>query len=438
MGVLKIEKKTFPEIAVLLLVFLPFTYSFLVELIGIPNVIKFISDFLLLASLVIVALKSFSHGKLFIPKTTLPFVIIVLAFLVYAIVGYLLNYQSIFYLIWGIRNNFRFYFAFFIFVFFFQKDSAKFCLKLIEWSFWINFAVILIQFFMGYQQDYLGGIFGVQKGCNGYTMALLCIVVAKSLLMFMNGQEKALKCFSICAVSLLVSALSELKLFFVLFVLILLVATILTRFSIKKCISVLVSFTLLFAAYLILISLFENFEGFFSWESLANALLSENYGSSEDLGRFTAIPMISSNFLPDFSDKLIGMGIGNCDTSSLAIFNTEFYKLYSHIHYSIFLAPFMFIEMGFIGLTFFVSFFVVCLVKTIVAIRKKQGDVLFNQMALIMVIICFIFMFYNAILRTEAGYIIYFILALPFIGLKEDAKEEVKEEVKEDTYNSGS
>lgn len=415
---INIKKRTLTEWSALVLFLLPFAYSFLTELLSLPNVIKFISDFLIFVSIVVIAYRSSKEGILLLPKTSFALSMIVVLFFLYVLAGYVLNYQSVFYFLWGVRNNFRFYLAFFAFVLFIKEGDAKKCLKLVDYFFWLHAIVTLIQYFgFGYNQDYLGGLFGVTKGCNGYVIVFISIVTAKALLSYMNGHEKAVLCFSKCAIALLLSALAELKFFIVIFVLILTLATIVTRFSTRKFIIILFSFLMISVAYTILIMLFDHFSNFLSFDYLVNELFRENYASSEDVGRFTSIPIISERFLTTFPERLLGMGIGNCDTSAISIFNTAFYDRYVDIHYSVFSVSFLFLETGFIGLTIFISFFVVSLTKAIKALKRKTGNLLFNQMGLVMSILCFILMFYNSSLRTEAGYMVYFVLALPFIGM---------------------
>ena len=418
MNQINIKKRTLTEWSALVLFLLPFAYSFLTELLSLPNVIKFISDFLIFVSIVVIAYRSSKEGILLLPKTSFALSMIVVLFFLYVLAGYVLNYQSVFYFLWGVRNNFRFYLAFFAFVLFIKEGDAKKCLKLVDYFFWLHAIVTLIQYFgFGYNQDYLGGLFGVTKGCNGYVIVFISIVTAKALLSYMNGHEKAVLCFSKCAIALLLSALAELKFFIVIFVLILTLATIVTRFSTRKFIIILFSFLMISVAYTILIMLFDHFSNFLSFDYLVNELFRENYASSEDVGRFTSIPIISERFLTTFPERLLGMGIGNCDTSAISIFNTAFYDRYVDIHYSVFSVSFLFLETGFIGLTIFISFFVVSLTKAIKALKRKTGNLLFNQMGLVMSILCFILMFYNSSLRTEAGYMVYFVLALPFIGM---------------------
>lgn len=429
-GRIQIKKRTLPEWAPIFLLLLPFIYSFLVEFIGLPNAIRFISDFLIIASSGVILFKSFSRGVLQIPRVTAVLSSIVTIFFLYTLIAYVFNFQSIFYYIWGVRNNLRFYLAFLIFVSFLKEDDASKCVNFLDVIFWIHFAVTLVQYLgFGYEQDYLGGIFGVQKGCNGYTIAFISIVIARSLLSYMNGNEKGFPCIMKCGAALLISAWAELKIFFFIFILIMTISAVLTRFSVRKFFLMFASFLLVSAAYTVLITLFDGFKGFLSFDTLVNELFKENYASKEDMGRFTSIPTICERFLTTFIEQLGGMGLGNCDTSQVPIFNTAFHDRYAHLHYSIFSVSFMFIETGFIGLTLFTSFFIVCFIRSIKAFRQKEGNMLFNQMGIIMSFLCLILMFYNSSLRTEAGYIVYFALALPYIGLKNKNMHAVADDI---------
>ena len=415
---IQIKKRSLPEWSALILFLLPFVYSFLTEFLKLPNVIKFASDLLIIIPLFVVLYNSFSINRFHVKKINSWLIGVVVVFFLYVLIGYLLNYKSIFYLLWGVRNNFRFYFAFFVFLFFVVEEDAKKFLDVVDYLFWIHLAVTIIQYFVfGYEQDYLGGIFGVQKGCNGYVIAFICIVITRSLLLYMNSQEGTFYCFIKCGTALFLAALAELKVFLLFFLLIVVISVMTTDFSKKKLVLIVISIPMIALAYLFLVSLFDYFEGFLSIDYLLNELLRENYSSSEDLGRFTSVPTICERFLTTTFDRLVGMGIGNCDTSAISIFNTDFYDRYVDIHYSVFSISFIFLETGFIGLVLFISFFIVCLVQSIRALRQKRGNVLFNQMGIVMSILCFVLMFYNSSLRTEAGYMIYFVLALPFIGL---------------------
>ena len=243
-GKLYIKKRTVSEWMMLFIFFFPAAQAFLTELLPIPDAIKFLCD----VFLVLLLLKLFSQRLTKIDNYSMPFVVIVGLFFFITLVGYLFNYQSVFYYLWGLRNNIRMFVAFFAFAYLADWEDAKGWIKALDVLFVINFAVVILQYFSGYGQDYIGGIFGTSKGCNGSLLIFLCIVFAKTILSFMRGEEKMSKCIFVSVASLLVSTLSELKMFFILFILILFMASFMTAHSIKK--------TLFFAFGAVLVVLF--------------------------------------------------------------------------------------------------------------------------------------------------------------------------------------
>ena len=421
----QIDKRSAMRWVMLSVLFLPFVFAFFIELIGLPKAITVSIDILLVGAAVIVAFNALLNRRLLVSKITSFLSVLVVVFFLYTFVVYLFNFQSVFYYIWGFRNNFRFFAAFFLFIAFFRLDDVEDSLKAFDIIFWIHFAVTVFQFFvLKYRQDFLGGIFGVQKGCNGYVFFFLAIITVKSLLSLMNGKEKLYICFIKLAAIFLNAALAELKAFFFIFIIVLAIASIITSFSIKKVFLIGGAALLISISYTILVALFDNFRNFLSIEFLIDSLLMTNYASNEDMGRFTSVAYICEHFLTSIPDRLFGMGLGNCDTSTMGIFNTDFYNTYAATHYSIFSISFMFIENGFIGLLIYLAFFAICFIYSFVWFKKNKGNRFFNQMGLILSILCFAFAFYNSSLRTEAGYMVYFILALPFIGVANDSDNE--------------
>lgn len=420
-GILYIKKRSFPEWAVLLTLFLPFIFSFFTELLNLPGALKFVIDFVLAAMTILMV----SKRPITVSKNLTPLVLLIIAFFIFTFATYFLNYQSIFYYFWGFRNNFRFFVAFYIYAKFISEDWAKGIFTALDKIFWVNIAVVFVQLMLGYQQDCLGGVFGVEKGCNGYLVNFLLIIVVKSVLSFMNGMEGIIRCFSKCAVSLFISAVAELKFFFIVFVLVVMLAFVLTPFSWRKFGFILSATVATILSALLLVTMFEYFRDFFSLGKIWEIATQKNYASDNDMNRFSAIPTINEIFLKDIPSRLFGMGLGNCDTSTFSIFNTPFYDTYVDLHYSIFSVSFIYLETGFVGLALYFLFFALCLKFAYKNFRKKTGNLLFNQMGIIMALMCFILIFYNSSLRTEAGFLIYFVLALPFVGARAEDENKI-------------
>ena len=404
----------------LFIFFFPAAPAFLTELLPIPDAIKFLCD----VFLVLLLLKLFSQRFTKIDNYSMPFVVIVGLFFFITLVGYLFNYQSVFYYLWGLRNNIRMFVAFFAFAYLADWEDAKGWIKALDVLFVINFAVVILQYFSGYGQDYIGGIFGTSKGCNGSLLIFLCIVFAKTILSFMRGEEKMSKCIFVSVASLLVSTLSELKMFFILFILILFMASFMTAHSIKKTLFFAFGAVLVVLFGTLLTVLYKDFTDFLSFDSLIKALTDTGYATDEDIGRFTALPVISQRFLPGFFRKLFGLGLGNCDSSSLSMFNTPFFESHQTVHYSYFSYAFLFLETGFVGLALYASFFVASFFVSRKLKKLEMADEFACQMSIILSVISLILLVYNSSLRMEIGFMLFFVLALPIISANEQRESD--------------
>lgn len=414
-GKLYIEKKSLQEWMILSVLILPFIFATLTEIFRIPSFITFSLDLLLAVLCGIV----FSKRYVYLKRTVKPIMTLVFAFLIYTLVIYCFNFQSPFYYLWGMRNNFRFYVAFFVFVIYLTEKTANKLLGLLDVVFWINFAVSLFQFFfLDIRRDHLGGLFGTVGGTNGYTLIFFCIIISRSLLMAFSGQEKTYICAFKIIASLLIAAMAEMKFYYIAFILILILAAFLTSFSKRKLILIIVSILGIAIGTALLSFWFDEFKNFLSLEAIIESATKENYSSNKDVNRWSAIFTLSRDYVTDMLHRLFGLGLGNCDTSSLDIFNSAFYQENHSLHYTWFASAMWFLETGFVGMVFYFSFFIICF---LVALRGKRSaeNKLFFQLTMIMSILCCIIAFYNSALRIEAGYMAYFVLALAFIGTKE-------------------
>lgn len=410
---LKIRKRSLTQFLALYIFIAPLLLNFLMGFLFVPSLVKYTVD---LAWVIALVSMLFARRQ-YIYKKTLPVFLFLAVYVLYITVVYLFEFQSVYYFLWGIRNNFRYYFAFFIFVYLLDKNDVKFCLKFIDVLFVIHIIVSFIQFFFfGYKWDYLGGIFGVELGCNGHSLILLVVACTRTLLRYMYGAERLLPALAKCSAALVIATLAELKFFFVLFLMILVISALITQFSWKKIFLI----TGVGGAAFLTGNLFTSIWGTdaaLTYERILSLIQATNYSSEKDLGRISAIPTISNTFLTNLPDKLFGLGLGNCDTSSFSICNTPFYQAHSHLNYDWFSSAFTFLETGYVGLVLNIAFFVLLLICAIV-MKKRLGEKIYADSAIILSVVCIALFFYNSSLRTDIAYIIYFILALPFIGMK--------------------
>ncbi len=419
--ILYVKKMKFMELLSFLVFIIPILLPTLIQFFHAPSFVKYTVDFFIVVLLFIIII----NRRLCFERLLLPFLILFASVFLLCFIVYVFNYQSVFYFLWGCRNNFRFYIAFLAYILFLEEDDISSMLKSFDVLFWINAVVSLYQYFvLGYNQDYLGGIFGVEKGCNSTTLLFFSVFIAKTLIMYMQGNEKNYVCFIKCAVTLIISAMAELKMFFLLFAIILLFTIIFTKFSWKKVIFVLGAFGLLSLSNILL----ERYvDSGISIESIIKLMTATSYSSGNDIGRFSAISIISEQFHTGIFDKLFGMGLGNCDTSNFAICNTPFFEAHNELHYTWFSTSFLYLETGFVGLVLISFVFVLCF---ILAYRKwKSGNCneLYCKLGMVMAIVCFIVLFYNSSLRMDIGYMVYFILALPFVSGSEKPIEKISD-----------
>lgn len=410
-GKLYVKKRTTPAWLSLYIAIFPLIMAFLIDFLRLPSFIKYTVD----AAIIVILAIGILQKQMLLKKQLTPFVIFICSFILYTLITYLFNFQSPFYYLWGLRNNFRFYIAFAAFILFLDKDDASGYLKFLDILFWINIIIELYQYAaLGYAHDFLGGIFGVQTGCNAYSLIFYLIVVGKSVLSFMNGKEKAWLCITKCAVSLVLAAMAEVKIYFLFFILTIIVAAFITKFSWKKFWLMLVAIVFIVLSDALLVTLFGDSSSI-NFDRVLELMVTDKYSSGKDLGRLTAIPTISETILRTVPDKLFGMGLGNCDTSSFAICNTPFFQDHNELHYSWFSSAFLFLETGALGLMLNLSFYIICFICAWKRKKDNLANELYCQLSMITSIVCFILVFYNSSLRMEVAYLSYFILALPFI-----------------------
>lgn len=377
---------------------------------GVAGYAKYIADVVLVLTLFLL----FSRRNISFRRTVVPALILVCIFFAYTLVVYVFRFQSPFYFLWGLRNNFRFYVAFFAFIAFMDETDVADWFKIVDMLFWLNIVVSIFQFvFLDVKQDYLGGIFGVEGGANGYSLVLFSIVVGKSVLCAMAGQEKVSACAWKCIASLVIAAMAELKFYFLVFLLLLGMASMFSGLSWRKVLILTIGALAVMAGSTLLVAWFD-IKGVWDIQKLITLATKKTYSTARDLNRLSAVPTLANTLLTQPVDQMFGLGLGNCDTSAFAICNTPFYQRYSYLHYTWFSAAMLFLETGYVGLVLYVLFFILVF-RHAFRWRKVGGNAIYCQLAMMMAVMSGILLFYNSSLRIEAAYMLYFVLAVPFI-----------------------
>ena len=410
---LKIKKKSQPEWLVWLLVFMPFMFGTLFDFLPLPSVLKYALD---AAWVILLALFIFNlyYKRIHLDTNFKLLIGWIIAFLAFTFLVYLFNYQSVFYYLMGIRNNFRFYVSFIAFITFLSDEDVQNYMRIFDYLFWINAAIMLFQYiFLDYKQDSLGGIFGTQAGCNGYVNIFFVVYFAKIIIGYLNKSEKTSLMVLKSATLLLLATFAEIKYFYVEFIVIVFVSLLVTSFSWRKLLVIVGSAVAVVVFVNLLILIFPYFADLVSIEAILKDQ-SEGYSSADAIGRLNAVSTMSRVFLDTIPQKLTGLGLGNCDTSTVDLFNTPFYQEYGYLRYFWFSTAHLTLETGYLGLMFFVGFFVMVAVLSAISLKKGSENKTYWQLSLVVAICSILIFIYNSSLRTEAAYIIYFVLSLPF------------------------
>lgn len=414
-----IRNRSIQQWLVEVMLYFPFVSAFLTELLPLPSAIRYVVDLSCVFLLGAMGLQFFMKGSRFRSETAIW--MWTMGFFAFAVLTYIFNFQSILYFLWGTRNNFLIYVAFFAYITYLDKKDVETILQRFDILFWINLVLSVFQFVvLRLYQDFLGGLFGAQSGVNAGTNLFLVIVVTRSFLLFLHKKEKTMVCLAKFAGAGLIAALAELKIFYVELVLIVGLIVLLTDFSWRKVYLVAAAGVGLAIGVILLGILFPIFRNYFSIEGILSIVASKKgYTYEGDLNRFTAVPEITRRFLRNPKQILFGLGLGNCDYSdSLRMFITPFYYHFYRLNYTWFQDAIVYLELGAIGLVFLEGFFVLCAAKGRELAKRlpKYSD--YAYLTIVFSVCCVITTVYNSALRMQYAYFAYFILAIPFILLK--------------------
>ena len=410
MAVKKENTMTQNKILVWSLFWGPFLINPLVQFLHLPSFVKYFLDvvWVFLAATMIMRKK-----KQIDPR--LKFLMIwVLLFLLITMFNYAMHYQSIFYYLWGFRNNFRFYVLFFAVIFYFEEEDVHTALNVLDKLFYLDILVMLFQYYvLGLEQDFLGGLLGVEKGANGYTNIFFCIILIIGFVQYCKGKKKAPAFILQILLMFITSAMAEIKFFYVEFALLMVLGYMVTRLSWKKMVIIPILFIIFSLGYNLLGVLFPGSNMTIA-ELFDYASSSGGYTGKGDFNRLHFLGTSNRMFLTNMFDRIFGLGLGNCDSSTYSIVTSPFYRNYGYLHYNWFSSAFMYLENGWLGLIFFFGFFFLIFFDMVIMIREKKGNQMFCQIAALCAAAAIMNGFYNGSLRMESGYMMYFMLAIPW------------------------
>lgn len=386
-----------------------------VTILGVPSTISYICDVI---NLILLSLVSKRFGQLRHDNVTKWFARIFLLLFIYGCINQIINFVPIKMIFWGDRNFYRYYILFFAILIYMSISDVQEIMNIFYWIQIINLIYGLYKFLiLGLQEDAFGG--GIFP--NGGGMNLFCILVSLYFAnAYMNKTGSFFRMLTMLLSSFLLAVLAEEK-FLILGEILVIIASFIVnnRFTIRKIIILGVGISAVIMGIQVLKRIIPStYELLFNFSELMD-YATVSYSEGYRIPRIGAFKAIDSLFLNTGIQKWIGLGLGNCDTSSFPFLQSSFYQQYGSYNYRWFTHQWTYLEMGRIGFFLYISFFIAIIIFLSLYIKKVNGvHKVFIQTSIIYSIITILFVWHSAATRIDTGYYIYFGLAMGLVSIK--------------------
>lgn len=387
-----------------------------------PKAIVYFGDVLNLY-VFLCAIKYCNREKIVPHNLSLLFMVL---FIVTGLISAIANFVSPMLVFWGLRNNLRYFIFFYSSLVFIDVKTVQYVLKLVAILFWVSFPLCLYQrYFISYSNemiigDYIGGVFWGFQGVTAPLNVILIIYTIYITSRFFDNKCNVWYFFSAIIAALLMAAMSELKVFIVEIVVIVIWVMIQKRVSWKTwllCIVGIMGSGIVINWFVVLNGTGRGYytTDLFSLQSMLEIVTADSgYDGIGDVNRLNGIKVLNERFFSnDILGTLFGLGIGNADYANFNILTSDFYKNYSSLHYQWFSTTFVFIETGIVGVIMYAMIIISAFAQGAKTLGKRNPISGCYYILLIMMLFLCI---YNTSLRNEhCAFILYFLLALPEI-----------------------
>lgn len=384
-------------------------------IIGVPSIISYACDLVNLLLLYWV-IKRFN--RLLCDTTTKWLSRIFLVLFIYCCINQIINMVPIPMVLWGCRNFYRYYILFFAILLYLSVSDIQEIMNIFYWIQIINLVYGLYKFIiLGFQEDAFGG--GLFP--NGGGMNLFCLLLSLYYTnAYLNKTDSFFRMLIMILSSFLLAVFAEEKFLMLCEVLTLILSLIINnKFTIRKIVILGVGIIAVILGLQILKkaipSTYELLFNFSKLSDYATATYSEGYR----IPRIGAFKVIDSLFLHSELQKWIGLGLGNCDTSSFSFLQSVFYRKYGSYNYRWFTHQWTYLEIGRIGFFLYIMFFATIIIILSLYIKKGSGiHRVFMQTSLIYSIITIMFVWHSAATRIDTSYYIFFGIAMGLVSIK--------------------
>ena len=405
--------------------------NYLVGSFHFPSAIRYISDIIIAILLFVLIWKN----EIVQSKRYARFVLsIVLLLLLWSIFSFVYNMYSPALYFWGLRNTFRYFVVFFIVIAYFDLSDCDKFKKLIDIMYAINLVVCVYQYFvLNYWADEVGGIFRLsEKGGNTGVILLICVASVYAFCDYLSNRIGLVKLIYVASTSMLIAAIAELKVFFILFVLIIFVGMILNKISLKTILFVAGAILALIGGFYLLGQIAPTSVEVLTYEGILEYAGGASHGYSEanDLSRFRFMQQLNEIIFNNFDvSSILGLGLGSTDVSGIAMFRSAFFDRYQYLHHTWFSSSLLYLELGLVGLIGFVTIFGVIIINLLRFKHIDKPNMSDYAAGILISIISIVMVFYNASMRSDVAFFYYISMAIPYVifeenisGIKDDVE----------------
>ena len=401
----------------------------LIQLLHFPEFFRYILDVnaIFLAFLFVPKIKNMLNDKVFKNLN-----IYILLFMGITIAFAIIRRTPFGQVIWATRNNYLYIVFMLICAYTLREKDYSRILKNVVKLHAFNIVCVLYEYIiLNKLGDYVGGMFGIEHGCNTLLNVYLVIINSYIFTAYASKKTSILNVSFIAISSLGIAALSELKFFFIEIVAIIVLSVTLSRMSVKNTLLVISGIVAIFVGIEILSVVSpwsaEMLKSFDQTTSYAT----NNYDTML-ITRAKPFSDVNKYFFGDnYFYRLFGYGFGACeDSESFSWANSSFATKYRFTRYRNLTTADRYLEIGFIGFIALVLIFV--LIFYYAQKQKKESPefryaFVFCQTVSMMVILN---LWYNSSIRTTIAYLTFFALSSVFVFTREKTLREAEEKAK--------
>lgn len=378
-----------------------------------PQSIRYLNDIAIFFILLLMNVKFF---KTFNESNNTIIVFGIGLFFITSTISALFNFVPVRLFIWALRNSFRgIILLFAATVYLNENDLSKIFDTLLKLQI-INLLLALYQFFiLNHKMDDIGGIFGYGNGAG--VNIFNALLIAYYLNKYLYEKKGFLKLFFVIVSSIIIAAVAEEKMTYIMFGIIFLISVLFSKFSFKKLIAVLIGILGMVIGLFILKYYYPDMYEIMTDFDLLIKYSQTTYEEGYRIPRLGAFKFISNNFFDSTFNEIFGLGFGNGETSNIAIFQSDFYNRYGSYNYRWFTHQWIFLESGYLGILSFILMFGTILISLIKKIRKATiNQKIYLITSICMGICCIITIWYNATLKVDMEYLAYFSVAIGLVA----------------------